>query len=241
VADPPDDLVNEQIAYYAARAPEYDAMLNREKRYELDGLDVASFDADTRELAIAEKALDALGPTGEVLELACGPGWWTKRLARNATSITAVDASAEMLEINRRRVPGDGIHRIQSDIFSWRPDRRYDLVFFSFWLSHVPRDRFIEFWDLVAAALKPGGRVFFIDEAAYDGGDGYEAMLDGGRGAAVRRLDDGREFRMVKVYYKPEELQQELATLGWDARVELNGARIYHGKVRRSEEGRADH
>src|SRR6266511_3494592 len=27
---------------------------------------------------------------------------------------------------------------IRADIFEWVPDRRYDVVFFGFWLSHVP-------------------------------------------------------------------------------------------------------
>ena len=44
------------------------------------------------------------GPAGEVLELACGTGLWTVELARHAASITAVDASPEVLEINRSRL-----------------------------------------------------------------------------------------------------------------------------------------
>ena len=36
--------------------------------------------------------LDRFGPTGNVLELACGTGLWTTELAKHANSITAVDA-----------------------------------------------------------------------------------------------------------------------------------------------------
>jgi hypothetical protein len=54
---------------------------------------------------------------------------------------------------------------IQADLFAWEPDRRYDVVFFGFWLSHVPPGRFEPFWSLVAGCLKPQGRVFFADDA----------------------------------------------------------------------------
>ena len=44
------------------------------------------------------------------------------------------------------------------------PVRQYDTVYFGFWISHVPEDRFESFWDLVGEALKPAGRVFFFDD-----------------------------------------------------------------------------
>jgi len=53
---------------------------------------------------------------------------------------------------------------LQADIFSWRADRQYDVVFFANWLSHVPPSRFDSFWKTVEAAVKPGGRIFFVDE-----------------------------------------------------------------------------
>ncbi len=39
----------------------------------------------------------------EVLELACGTGLWTRRLAENNRRIVAVDASPEVIAINRER------------------------------------------------------------------------------------------------------------------------------------------
>jgi hypothetical protein len=50
---------------------------------------------------------------------------------------------------------------VEADLFTWEPDRRYDVVFMGFWLSHVPAERFESFWALVAAALAPRGRMFF--------------------------------------------------------------------------------
>jgi SAM-dependent methyltransferase len=224
-----DVLVDEQIAYYSARAAEYDRMLLGERRYHLNGLDAASADSDTRELATVEARLRELAPFGNVLEIACGTGWWTKRLAKPARSVTALDASPEMLKILRRRVRGTGLRAVQADVFGWTPDRTYDLVFFSFWLSHVPPDRFEQFWELVRGCLTPAGRVFFIDEMEWEGFDGGEQALGDDRGTTVRPLEDGRTFRMVKVYHRPAELQNRLRALGWKVDVRAAGDRIYSG------------
>jgi ubiquinone/menaquinone biosynthesis C-methylase UbiE len=230
----PDELIQDQIAYYDARAAEYDRMLSGLHRYERDGLDPASPDPETRELAEVAAALTAAGLTGDVLELACGSGWWTRRLREMARSVTAVDASARMLAICRERAGADNVTLIQSDIFEWEPDRAYDGVFFGFWLSHVPPDRFDEFWSKVARALKPGAPVFFVDEAKKDPVDAEEEQLGDGRGATIRPLEDGRRFRMVKVYMRPDELEARLRAAGWTATVVPTGGRFFHGLARRA-------
>ncbi|MHB8573391.1 MAG: class I SAM-dependent methyltransferase [Candidatus Dormibacteria bacterium] len=229
----PDELIAEQIEYYRARADEYHRMLEREGRFDPEGLDPGSADPDTRELAQVERALAGFGVHGDVLEIACGPGWWTQRLAPRAASVTALDASPEMLALCREHC-GAGVTTVQANIFDWTPPSRFDLVFFSFWLSHVPPDRFAEFWDRVDLALAPGGRVFFIDELVWDGVEGYERSLGDERGTAVRQLEDGRTFRLIKIYHTPGELEDRLAGLGWNARVTAHGKRIFHGEASRA-------
>lgn len=49
------------------------------------------------------------------------------------------------------------------DIFAWQPDRAYDAICFGFWISHVPLERLPGFLATVAAALKPDGKVSFVD------------------------------------------------------------------------------
>jgi hypothetical protein len=50
-----------------------------------------------------------------------------------------------MLARAKARVGEERVRFVQADLFSWRPDRRHDVVLFGFWLSHVPRDRFDAF------------------------------------------------------------------------------------------------
>ena len=95
-------------------------------------------------------ALDHAAPLGDVLELACGPGSFTTELARRATSVTGIDASPEMLKIAAERTnDATNVHLVQADLFTWSPDRFYSFVFFGFWLSHVPPERFAGFWSTV--------------------------------------------------------------------------------------------
>jgi demethylmenaquinone methyltransferase/2-methoxy-6-polyprenyl-1,4-benzoquinol methylase len=219
----PDDLLDEQIAYYRARAPEYDDWYYRRGRYHRSPDSRRVWASGVAEL---EAAVDAFAPAGHVLELAAGTGLWTQRLVRTATSVTAVDASPEVLEINRERAAGAGapVAYVVADLFSWEPPRRYDAVFFGFWLSHVPLDRFDRFWGLVDRALAVDGRVFLID-------DGPRPDPGDSGGVRRRQLADGRTFDIVKVFWGPEGLRDRLAQLGWSADVRMAAGLFLHGEV----------
>jgi demethylmenaquinone methyltransferase/2-methoxy-6-polyprenyl-1,4-benzoquinol methylase len=86
------------------------------------------------------------------------------------------------------------------------------VVFFGFWLSHVPVDRFDSFWKLVSDCLEPHGRVFFVDDAFRP----LEELIEGESSSTIeRRLGDGSTYRIVKVPYRLAELEAHLARLGW--------------------------
>lgn len=219
------ELLDEQVAYYRARAQRYDEWWQRCGVYDRGPEFAAEWD---RQLALVEEALATFSVIGHVLELAGGTGWWTQRLARCAETLTVVDSSPEALEINRSRTDRDDIAYKVADVFSWLPDRAYDVVFFSFWLSHVPRQRSRAFWSMVRSCLSSDGRVFVIDNhndplPSKDIKDPY--VLDYQPDRHVRRVDDGREFNVVKVMYEPDELEAQLEDLGWMA--EINATRWF--------------
>ena len=214
------DLLREQKRYYAERAPEYDDWWYRRGRYELEPEALARWRADVAE---AEAALEACAPVGTALELAAGTGIWTRKLVRLAHRVVAVDANAETLALNT----GDA-ELVRADVFEWEPGERFDLVFFSFWLSHVPEERFDEFWSLVRAALRPEGRVFLVDSGAGDTAHTGTAQADG---EETRSLADGRTFRIVKRRWSPDELAERVRPLGFefDLRDTANGHFVYGG------------
>ena len=207
------ELLNEQIAYYRALAADY-----------LDqGLDLPGGDEVT-------EALDAFQPTGSVLELACGPGVWTGQLLRYAMDVTAVDASPEMLAIAAARIGSERARFMQADLFTWRPDRLYDVVFMGFWLSHVPAERFESFWSLVADCLEPAGRVFFADDAYRT----PDELVEGPSSSTIRRqVPGGTAYRLVKMPHRPADLERQLRQLGWDIKVTSTAGPFYWGAGRR--------
>jgi trans-aconitate methyltransferase len=184
-------LLADQVAYYRAVAAEYQ-------------LSEPAHDFAT--------ALDEFRPAGDVLELACGPGTWTQQLLGHAATVTAVDAAPEMLARAQARVGEGRVRFVQADLFEWTPELKYDFVFFGFWLSHVPPERFSTFWTLVRTCLNPNGRVFFVDDNARM----PEELVYGEASFAIqRRLRDGTAHRAVKVPYQPAELEERLRRLGW--------------------------
>ena len=232
MVDADDSLLAEQAAYYRARAVEYDDWWRRVGRYDRGAEATARWHAEVAEV---ERALDSAALTGEVLELACGTGWWTERLARSATRLTCVDASPETVEVNRARLHDAGLPEPQyevADLFAWAAKRTYDAVFFSFWLSHVPPARFASFWASIAAALKPGGRAFFIDSLPEETSTAHAHRMPNPDGVQERRLNDGRTFRIVKLFHDPGELTDRLATLSWQTTVQRTSSYFIHGEAR---------
>ena len=214
-----DHLLDEQRAFYRARAPKYDEWWQGRGRYDRGEKEAREWHC---QVATVEAALASFDPQGDVLELAGGTGWWTERLARSAGRLTVVDGSPEALVLNRERVGRSDVEYAVADLFNWRPDRSFDVVFFSFWLSHVPRSRFRDFWTLVRTCLSPGGRAFLVDNRtsltpAIAGKDPY--VVEYGRDLHLRRLDDGSEYRVVKVMYEPDELKVLLEAEGWQATI----------------------
>lgn len=220
-------ILTQQIAYYRARANEYDEWFLRQGRYDYGPEhNLRWFD----EIKRVQQALAQFAPRGHVLELACGTGLWTAQLAQYAQHLTAVDAAPEMLAINRERVGRAAIRYIEADLFTWQPDRLYDVVFFGFWLSHVPPEQFNTFWNLARSALRPGGRVFFVDSRYEQTGTATDQPLrDRQATTSTRRLNDGREFQIVKVFYQPDTLTAQLAEQGWRIQVQETAQYFLYG------------
>ena len=151
------------LAYYEARAPEYDDWYLRRGRYERGPIHDAAWNA---ELDAAGRWLDELPIRGEIVELAAGTGWWSPLLASKG-ELSLYDAAAAPLDRARERLVA---HRLRAHLHvrdAWaEPDRQVDALFTGFWLSHVPRARLAEFLAIVRRWLKPGGTFAFIDSLA---------------------------------------------------------------------------
>ena len=221
-------ILDEQLAYYRARAGEYDEWFLRQGRYDRGDEHRRQW---FEEVAIVEAALAEAEPRGEILELACGTGIWTRRLAERATRVTALDGSSEVLRINASRIGTANVTFVEADLFQWKPPTTYDFVFFGFWLSHVPAERFEAFWSMVRAAIRPSGTVFFVDSLATPQVTSPDQSIEPG-GTVERHLNDGRTFRIVKIFYEPVPLAARLAPLGWTPDIRATPSFFIHGTAR---------
>jgi ubiquinone/menaquinone biosynthesis C-methylase UbiE len=211
-----EETLSHQVDYYRRRAPEYDQ--------------TSLGDTEASRRLFAE-IVDRLNPTGDMLEIACGTGLWTRHLTGRAQSLTALDSSPEMIDLARSRCGDRSPTFIVADVFNWKPDRHYDSVFFGFWLSHVPPQRFAGFWKLAEHCLAPRGRVLFVDEGAPRAVNDPTAADSP---VVKRQLRDGTIHEIVKIFYEPEELRRMLSDLGWTAEIDLADEGLLVGSARRA-------
>lgn len=210
-ARPGPDVGAEMVAYYEARAGEYDDWYLRRGRYAHGPIHDAAWNA---ELDAAGRWLDALPIQGEIVELAAGTGWWSPLLASKG-ELWLYDAAETPLERARERLLAHGLRAHIHLRDAWaEPDRAVDAVVLGFWLSHVDRDRTAAFLELARRWLKPGGTLAIIDSLAdpQSGADDHPPVI-GDR--AMRRVADGREFTIVKVQRDPAELAAALSAAGF--------------------------
>ena len=210
-----EEVLADQVDYYRRRAAEYDVTAYG---------DVAA----ARERIV--RLVAQMRPAGRVLEIACGTGLWTAALADLADSVLAIDVAPEVLAIARARVPSANVSFEVADIFSWEPGSRFDVVFFSAWLSHVPTNRFDQFWHSLRGLLAEGGHVSFIDEHVDE--CEKEAYVVGEDEIVERRLNDGSTFRVIKNFVDPDELELRLRRLGWECTILRDGSDWVRGEAR---------
>lgn len=213
-----DKLLQEQIAYYRARATEYDEWFYKVGRYNQGEEWNAQWFAEVEEVI---QFLQAFGSCENVLELACGTGIWTEQLLKIAQHIDALDASPEVLQLNRAKLGNSPqVDYQEVDLFAWQPTQTYDLVTFAFWLSHVPPEKLHEFMQKVWQSVKPGGQVFMVDSRPKLESTARDNSVENHQDYRLKRtLNDGRDFEIVKVFYEPAHLQQVFEQVGFEVDV----------------------
>jgi ubiquinone/menaquinone biosynthesis C-methylase UbiE len=192
--------------YYAARAPEYDAVyLKPERQSDLRAI----------EQWVAQRFAGA-----SVLEIACGTGYWTQFIARTAREVCALDAVAETIEIAKSRVSMGNVAFVIGDAYA--PPRGpggFDAAFAGFWFSHVPRARQREFLSTLRAVLAVDAEVVILDNRFIEGSSSPIAEQDAdGNTYQIRSLRDGTTHRVLKNFPTEAELQSLAGGVGGEVR-----------------------
>jgi hypothetical protein len=210
------------IAYYQARAPEYDDWYLRRGRYEHGPIHDTAWNA---ELDAAGRWLDGLPLGGRIVELAAGTGWWSPLLASKAAELSLYDAAEAPLARARERLVAHGLRAHIHVRDAWAPPEGEPAgaLFAGFWLSHVERARTAAFLDVASRWLGPGGRIALIDSLPDPRSGAVDHPLPAGD-RSTRRLADGREFTIPKVHRTADEIATALTAAGYrDVAVTTTG------------------
>ncbi len=189
----------EMQQYYATRAPHYDDVYRKPER--------------AKDLAFLSTHLPDRLRGLEVLEVACGTGWWTQHIAPVARRHVATDITAEPLALARQRPGVDRVEFVLADAYALPPSLgEFDAAFAGLWFSHVPRRAQQPFLHSLHARLRPGARVLWLDnnEAQLNDFPIVETDADGNT-FQQRTLPDGSQHRVLKNFPTGAELGTLLA------------------------------
>ncbi|MBP9904228.1 MAG: class I SAM-dependent methyltransferase [Rhodoferax sp.] len=185
----------EMLAYYAARAPYYDAVYSKPERRE--------------DIAFLTTHLPERLRGRTVLEIACGTGYWTQHIAPAAKQLVATDLSAEPLGFARLRPGTEGVAFHHIDAYAL-PARlgSFGGAFAGLWFSHVPVQARGRFLAGLHALLQPGARVLLLDNNEVQLRDFPIAETDtNGDTFQQRSLQDGSVHRVLKNFPTETELR----------------------------------
>ena len=119
----------------------------------------ARFAADTADLdmsALYDRFLRYLPPGGRILDAGCGVGRDALAFAERGYSVVAVDASAEMVRLARKRVGSRAeVRLMRFEDLKWRSE--FDGIWTCASLLHVPPAAFQGVASRLVGALQPVG------------------------------------------------------------------------------------
>lgn len=204
--DSAETLVAEMQAYYDRRAPVYDASM----RYDRPEV-VASLEPVFA--ALREQMRDRT-----VFEIACGPGFWTQRIAEVARIVHATDYNDSTLAIARAKgMDPTRVTFVRADAYELSaidsPVEGWGGCFAVDWLAHVPKSRMHEFLRRLNDRMMPGARVAFCDQLprATSMSGVYDAE---GNHLQERDLPDGSRFRVIKHFLSDRDYHELFAPSG---------------------------
>lgn len=199
------NVVEDMRDYYARRAAYYERVYFKPERQD--------------DLRAMEAWVGAAFSGRDVLEIACGTGWWTPHGARDCVHWLATDLNPETMAIAATKpLPPGKVDFATVDAYALDglEGRHFDAAFAGCWWSHVPLARLPGWITRLHARLEPGARVVFLDNSFVAASSTPISRRDAeGNTYQERRLDDGTVHEVLKNFPTRAEA---LAAIGSGAR-----------------------
>jgi ubiquinone/menaquinone biosynthesis C-methylase UbiE len=203
--------------YYDQRAKSYEEMYRRQDL------------AWQQEITEIKKCLSTLFQGCDILEIACGTGYWTQFVSQHCQSITAIDISRRSLAIARRKDYACSVELKEHDAFQLATlKQQFTGAMAAFWFSHIERHRVDAFLAELHKILLPNSPVFFADNVLVPGIGGELVRIRGDPLNTYKKRQSPEEeaFLILKNYYSEDILLEIFEHHS----VSLNTANIFYGK-----------
>jgi SAM-dependent methyltransferase len=174
------------VTYYAERAREYEKIYDKPERQS--------------DLLALNDILQGQFAGKDVIELACGTGYWTQCIAKIANSVFATDINAPVIDVAKGKVfEKNNVTFELADLYTYQVSQPYNNLFAGFIWSHIKQQELSSFIDTVHRFVKPGGLVVFIDNNFVTESNRPIINTDEfGNTYQHRELENGKKYSIVK-------------------------------------------
>ncbi len=194
---PISDLTSQDIIeYYSERALEFEEIYSKK--------------VDHNAISSLQEFLSDILHNRDCLEIACGTGFWTERIAPLCKSIVAVDINSKVIEIAKRKVGhSQNVSFIKIDAYDLSNlPRNFTSGLAAFWISHVPKEKIDSFLINFHKKLKPNSVVVLIDNKYIKGHSQIPIYYDSfGNSYQTRVLQSGKKYDILKNYYSYDDIK----------------------------------
>lgn len=194
-------MTDRLLEYYRRRAGEYEKVYAKPERQ--------------ADLGMLRTIVQAYFAQRQVLEVACGTGYWTRPVSSYAASIVAIDLAAETLEVARgQNEPESRIDYRIGDAFDLAAiSGTFDAGLVAFWWSHVTIAALPGFLTGLHRRLGGGAKVLVMDNRYVEGSNHPITRTDAEGNTYQRRtLESGPTYEVLKNF--PSATQVSRAVVG---------------------------
>ena len=189
---------NDLITYYKDRANEYEEIYLKPERQ--------------AELKMISGLLQKTFAGKDLLEIACGTGYWTEKISESAKSILATDINDTVLEIAKNKFyPNNNVIFQKQNLFSIKGEKKFENLFGGFIWSHVKLQELDEFIIELSNIVDNNGTIVFIDNNYIEGSSHPITNKDEyGNTYQTRKLKDGSSHLVLKNFPSEEFIIKKL-------------------------------